>query len=129
MGKELKTNANYQSAEAQEKLDKIIAGTEKELDYYNDVLQKTFESGITKMQNHQESIDIALADIGNRMVRLNLTKSRLQDQKTNFTDLKSANEDVELEEVVINYSSAQLVYNASLTAASKVVRQTLLDFI
>lgn len=127
--KELKTNANYQSAEAQEKLDKIIAGTEKELDYYNDVLQKTFESGITKMQNHQESIDIALADIGNRMVRLNLTKSRLQDQKTNFTDLKSANEDVELEEVVINYASAQLVYNASLTAASKVVRQTLLDFI
>ena len=81
------------------------------------------------MQNHQESIDIALADIGNRMVRLNLTKSRLQDQKTNFTDLKSANEDVELEEVVINYASAQLVYNASLTAASKVVRQTLLDFI
>ena len=33
------------------------------------------------------------------------------------------------EEVVVGYSAAQLVYNASLTAASKVIQQTLLDFL
>lgn len=127
--KELKDNPNYSSEEAQEKLDKLIESAQKELDYYNDNLQKTFESGVTWMQNHQEDVDIAIADIGNRMTRLNLTKSRLESQKTNFKDLKSSNEDIELEDVVINYASAELVYNASLTAASKVVRQTLLDFI
>lgn len=63
------------------------------------------------------------------MNRLNLTKSRLTEQKTNFTKLKSENEDIDLEEVVINYTAAELVYNASLTAASKVVQQTLLDFL
>lgn len=127
--KELKANPNYSSPEAQEKLDTIIEAAEKELDYYNDILQTTFEAGITWMQDHQESVDIGIADIGNRMTRLNLTKTRLESQKTNFTQLKSTNEDIDLEEVVINYSSAELVYNASLTAASKVVRQTLLDFI
>lgn len=126
---ELKNNPNYSSDEAQENLDKLIAGAEKELDYYNDILQTTFESGVTKMQNHQENIDIAIADIGNRMKRLELTKTRLESQYTNFTELKSNNEDIDLEEVVINYSSAELVYNASLTAASKVIRQTLLDFL
>ena len=57
--------------------------------------------------------------------------TELQDteQKTNFTSLKSENEDIDLEEVVISYTSAQLVYNAALSAASKVVQQTLLDFI
>lgn len=63
------------------------------------------------------------------MNRLNLTKSRLTEQKTNFTKLKSENEDIDLEEVVISYTAAELVYNASLTAASKVVQQTLLDFL
>ena len=72
---------------------------------------------------------MAKADVGNRMNRLNLTKSRLTEQKTNFTKLKSENEDIDLEEVVINYTAAELVYNASLTAASKVVQQTLLDFL
>lgn len=127
--KELKSNPNYSSEEAQANLDRLIETAEKELDHYNDVLQKTFESGITWMQKHQENIDIAIADIGNRMSRLQLTKERLQDQKTNFTDLKSSNEDIDLEEVVIHYSSAELVYQASLNAASKVVRQSLLDFI
>ena len=51
------------------------------------------------------------------------------EQKTNFTSLKSENEDIDLEEVVVNYTAAQLVYNAALSAASKVVQQTLLDFI
>ena len=63
------------------------------------------------------------------MTRLNLTKSRLTEQKTNFQNLKSQNEDIDLEEVIVGYSSAQLVYNASLTVASKVVQQTLLDFL
>lgn len=88
-----------------------------------------FERGIKQTQNYQQQASLAKADVGNRMNRLNLTKSRLTEQKTNFTKLKSENEDIDLEEVVINYTAAELVYNASLTAASKVVQQTLLDFL
>ena len=74
-------------------------------------------------------ISLANADVGNRLTRLELTQGRLTEQFTNVTESKSANEDIDLEDVVVSYTSAQLVYNASLQAASKVVQQTLLDFL
>jgi flagellar hook-associated protein 3 FlgL len=108
---------------------KILERLNKQKDYAEDNMTAAFEKGVGVFQQYQEEISLAKADVGNRMTRLNLTKSRLTEQKTNFTNLKSQNEDIDLEEVVVGYSSAQLVYNASLTAASKVVQQTLLDFL
>ncbi len=101
----------------------------KQKELAEDKMTKAFENGIGAMQDYQQQVSLAKADVGNRKSRLNLTKSRLTEQKTNFTNLKSQNEDIDIEEVVVGYSSAQLVYNASLTAASKVVQQTLLDFL
>ena len=60
------------------------------------------------MQGYQEKISNAKSDVGNRIQRLDLTKTRLTEQKTNFTSLKSQNEDIDLEEVVVNYTAAQL---------------------
>lgn len=127
--KALKENPNYASTDCQKNLDKMIQAAQKEVELVDDMLTKAYEKGIGDMQGHQENIDIAIADVGNRMARLKLTQTRLESQQINFTNLKSINEDIELEDVVIEYSSAELVYNSSLTAASKVVRQSLLDFI
>lgn len=127
--KDLKSNPDYSSEDCQKNLDKMIQAAQKEVELAQDTLNKSYEKGISKMQKHQEDIDIAIADVGNRMARLKLTENRLETQQINFKNLKSVNEDIELEDVVINYSSADLVYNASLNAASKVVRQSLLDFI
>ena len=109
--------------------DDQLEGLQKQKDLAKDQMTKTFEKGIGQMKGYQEQISNAKADVGNRIQRLDLTKTRLTEQKTNFTSLKSQNEDIDLEEVVINYTSAQLVYNAALSAASKVIQQTLLDFI
>ena len=119
----------YSDSESQKKLASILEGLNKQNDLAKNQMTEAFEKGIGQMQDYQQQISNAKADVGNRQARLELTKSRLTEQKTNFTSLKSENEDVDLEEVVINYSSAELVYNASLTAASKVVRQSLLDFL
>lgn len=119
----------YNDDASQEKLTSILEGLNKQNDLAKDQMTKAFEKGITQMQDYQQQISNAKADVGNRQTRLELTKTRLTEQKTNFTSLKSQNEDIDLEEVVVNYSSAELVYNASLTAASKVVKQTLLDFL
>ena len=81
------------------------------------------------MQGYKQTISLANADVGNRLIRLELTQGRLTEQYTNVTENKSANEDIDLEEVVISYTSAELVYNASLQAASKIVQKTLLDFL
>ena len=119
----------YSSDADQKSLSDILEGLTKQQELAKSQMTKAFESGIGQMQGYQEQISNAKADVGNRITRLDLTKSRLTEQKTNFTSLKSENEDIDLEEVVISYTSAQLVYNAALSAASKVVQQTLLDFI
>ena len=125
----MKKEEKYAGTDDQKKLDDILEGLNKQKDLAKDQMTKAFEKGIGQMQGYQEKISNAKSDVGNRIQRLDLTKTRLTEQKTNFTSLKSQNEDIDLEEVVVNYIAAQLVYNAALSAASKVVQQTLLDFI
>ena len=72
---------------------------------------------------------MAIADAGSRYVRLELTDSRLDSQLVDTKELMSNNEDADLAEVIINYTAADAIYNASLNAASKIVKNTLLDFI
>ncbi len=119
----------YQDEASQQKLSSIMEGLTKQKELAEEEMTNTFENGVAQMKGYQQEVSLAKADVGNRRRRLELTQSRLTEQKTNFTALKSENEDIDLEEVVIGYSAAELVYNASLTAASKVVQQTLLDFL
>lgn len=119
----------YSDETSQKKLTAMKEGLTKQKELAESKMTAAFEHGISCFQGYQQEISLAKADSGNRTTRLNLTKSRLTEQKTNFSNLKSQNEDIDLEEVVVGYSAAQLVYNASLSAASKVVQQTLLDFL
>ena len=119
----------YSDETSQKKLTAMKEGLTKQKELAEDKMTAAFEHGISCFKGYQQEISLAKADVGNRRTRLNLTKSRLTEQKTNFSNLKSQNEDIDLEEVVVGYSAAQLVYNASLSAASKVVQQTLLDFL
>ncbi len=125
----MQKDSQYSDDASQEKLNTIMEGLTKQRDFAKSEMKNTFENGISQMQGYMDQVSNAKADVGNRQTRLDLTKSRLTEQKTNFTDLKSQNEDIDLEEIVVTYSSAQLVYQAALSAASKVVQQSLLDFL
>ncbi|MFQ9485585.1 MAG: hypothetical protein ACLRWA_06075 [Lachnospira sp.] len=121
--------SQYSDEDSQKKLNSMLNGLNKQKTLAEDEMTKAFESGISQMQGYKQTISLANADVGNRLTRLELTQGRLTEQFTNVTESKSANEDIDLEDVVVSYTSAQLVYNASLQAASKVVQQTLLDFL
>lgn len=121
--------AQYSDKDSQKKLTSMLEGLNKQKDLAEDEMTKAFESGISQMQGYKQTMSLANADVGNRLIRLELTQGRLTEQYTNVTENKSANEDIDLEEVVISYTSAELVYNASLQAASKIVQKTLLDFL
>jgi len=123
------TQDQYSDSSSQTKLNDILEGLTKQLELAEDKMTDVYEDGVGWMQSYQTTISECKADVGNRKTRLTLTKSRLTEQETNFKNLKSQNEDIDLEEVVVNYSAAQLVYNASLTASAKSVQQTLLDFL
>lgn len=100
-----------------------------ELQLKKEVMQKAFSTGITITSNQQDKVNAAVADIGSRAVRLELTENRLSTQKVDFEDLLSKNEDADVVETYIKFGSAETIYNASLSAASKIVRNTLLDFL
>ncbi len=112
-----------------EQLNKLKTQLETELTLKNSIMQKKFGNGITDSSNAQNTLNVAVADLGSRYVRLELTESRLSDQQVDFTDLMTTNEDADMVDTYIKLSSAEVIYNASLSAASKVVKNTLLDFL
>lgn len=115
--------------EEQKRLNKLKEQLETELVLKTDIMQSSFSKGIGNTSNYQDQINVAVADLGSRYVRVELTESRLSDQKIDYEDLLSNNEDADLVDTVIKYSSAETLYNSSLSAASKVVQNSLLDFL
>ena len=126
--KTMKESGAY-SADENKNIDTMIAASEKEYDYALDNMKKTFSKEITNVKEYQQTVSLELADLGARQNRLTLTKDRLSEQYTTFDDLKSRNEDVDLEDVVIKFSSAKTLYQAALSAASSCVQKSLLDYI
>lgn len=111
------------------KLEEIQEQLDAELALKTGVMTEAFQRGITITEQQQDIINIAVADLGGRYNRLQLTESRLSDQQVDFEDLLSKNEDADLVDIIIRYSSAETVYNSSLSAASKLVQTSLLDFL
>jgi flagellar hook-associated protein 3 FlgL len=112
-----------------DKLNQLKQQLQTELTLKSSIMQNKFEGGITDSNESQDTLNVAIADLGSRYVRLELTESRLSDQQVDFTDLMSTNEDADVVDTYIKLNSAQVIYNASLSAASKVVQNTLLDFL
>lgn len=100
-----------------------------ELSYAEDNMKNCFAAGITQYKKHQERLSTELSDIGARLIRLSLNEERLTTQKLNVEDLKSKNEEIEEEEVAVEWAAAQAVYDASLATSAKVVQKSLLDFL
>ena len=115
--------------EAIKQINSMIEVLNLEMSYAEDNMKNTFAAGITAYKNHQERLSIELSDIGARLIRLSLNEERLTTQKLNVEDLKSKNEEIEEEEVAVEWAAAQAVYDASLATSAKVVQKSLLDFL
>ena len=106
-----------------------LDATNKALTLTKDKMQKMFEGGITAMQGYLDANNLAITNCGTRSSKLELIENRMKNQKTTFETLKSENEDVDITEVAIQLTSAELTYEAALMASGKVMKTTLLDFI
>lgn len=71
----------------------------------------------------------AQADLGARENYTTMAKNRLSDDNTTYTTLMSNNEDVDLAEATTDLSTAQTVYDASLSVGAKAITKTLLDYL
>ena len=117
------TNGDYDTIQKQ------LAAAEKAFTFLNEKTQQMFESGITKMQKHLDAVNFAVTENGSRGQKLELISNRLMSQKTNFETLRSENEDIDITDVAIKLSSAELTYSSALMATGKVLQNNLMNFI
>lgn len=119
----------YASDECQAKLEDWLAAAQKEADYADDNLQKLYNTYIGNFDGYMEKVISAQTDVGSKGQSLDLTKNRMANQQTTMEELMSKNEDRELSDIIIDYTSAFSAYQASLQAASKVNQVTLLSYL
>ncbi|WP_208587480.1 flagellar hook-associated protein FlgL [Gracilibacillus suaedae] len=84
---------------------------------------------IGKLDTHINNNVDARADLGARQNRIDLIENRVQEQAVTAKDMMSKNEDADMEEVIMNLTSQEAIHRAALSAGSRVIQPTLLDFL
>lgn len=93
------------------------------------VMTNTLSAGITVCQESQQFLNIAWADHGSRENRMKMTKNKLEVQRIDTDEAKSENENADLGDAYVHFTEADLLYQATLGATSKILGQSLLNFI
>ncbi len=121
-------SGSYSDAEI-EQMNKWLDAAKKQRDYANQSMHDTYSSYISTFQGYLDDIDLGITNLGGRQARVEMTKNRMSVQQSTFKELKSINEDMDLSDLVINYTAASVAYQAALQSAAKIGKMTLLDFI
>jgi len=69
------------------------------------------------------------AELGARSNRLEITKKRLIQEKSDFTEILSQSEDVDITEAITKLKMLELAHHAALGVSAKIIQPTLLDFL
>ncbi len=110
-------------------LTELQSQLQTQMDLQKSVLVKSLGAMITTIQGAKDKINVALADHGSRYNRMVMTKNKIEELEIDTNQAKSDNEDADLGEAYINFTESNLLYQATLNATSKVLGQSLLDFI
>lgn len=127
--KSMKSEAQYATEEYQTKLDEWITAAQKEADYADDHLQKLFSTEIGKVDEYLEKINLSITQVGCTVDQLKLTETRMSNQQETLEELQSENDNLDLSEIIINYTAMYNAYQSSLTAAGKLSGMTLLNYL
>ena len=121
--------SRYSDEVSQANLKTYLDAASKEVAYADDNLQKTYSQYITNFDEYQQDINLAVTNLGSTQVRLSLIKTRVENQKATVNELKVKNDDRELSDIILDFYTANNAYQSSLTAAAKVGRQSLMDYL
>ncbi len=112
-----------------ENVTNLLKAANKELDLAKNKLQWTYEDAITQFDHFFDQANLAETACGTVENRLNLVSNRLAEEKTTVKTLASDNENVDITNIAVEVSEANLVYNAALMATGRISQQTLVDYI
>lgn len=116
------TGSEVFSEDLFKKIDKFIDG----LDQSN---QTVIEDSIGTLDGSIDKVINTRADLGARMNRLELIEDRLSSQQINAKSMMSKNEDIDYEKVITKLTAQESVHRAALSAGSRIIQPTLLDFL
>ena len=119
---------SYDETQRQQ-IQKMLDAANKGLDIAKNKLQRTYEEAITQFGNFFDQANLAETACGTVDNRLTLVSNRLSEEKTTVTTLASENENVDITNIAVEVSEANLVYNAALMATGRISQQTLVDYI
>ena len=119
----------YSDEESQKKLQTYLDAANKEATYADDNLSKTYQQFISNFDGYLDKVNVAHTNVGGLQQRVELTKTRVENQKATVEELKSNNDNRDISDIIIDYYAAYNAYTSSLTAASKVGSQTLLNYL
>lgn len=112
-----------------EDLTKRIEGAKKAWTYIRDNIHTKFENQITKCKEYMDEARVAMTDNATRGSRLELISTRLTNQQATFKELQQDNEGIDITEVAVELTSADLTYNAALMATGKIMQTNLMNYI
>ncbi|TMN21355.1 flagellar hook-associated protein FlgL [Lentibacillus cibarius] len=91
--------------------------------------QKAIKESIDTIDDNIDNVINVRADLGARMNRLELVENRLDDQEIAAKKMMSENEDVDYEKVITELTTQESVHRAALSAGSRIIQPTLIDFL
>ncbi|MGN7359303.1 flagellar hook-associated protein FlgL [Paenibacillus sp. SAF-054] len=90
---------------------------------------KGLSSQLSLIDSRMETILTTRAELGAKTNRIELMQGRLSDLNINLTDLQSKTEDADYTDLIMQSKIQENIYNASLSAGSKIIQPTLVDFL
>ncbi len=110
-------------------LTKLKEMLEQEKKLREGAMQQSFSKGLSMVDRTQDILNVAIADLGSRYNRFELTDDKLGDQMIDTEKKLSNNEDVDIADAYINLTQADNLYQASLSATAKILGNSLLNYI
>lgn len=107
----------------------VDASLNGDSNYTTEALYDVFNDAIGKMDKHLADVSEKVADLGSRMARVDYVQNRLVDQETTFKSLLSETEDIDIEEVYVEFNVQYATYQSALQATSKIITNTLADYL
>lgn len=127
--KNMLSDSAYQDPDTQKKLNSWLSAAQREYDFYNDNMGKLLDTVHGNVDKYLDKADSAVTKLGCKGDELSLTKSRMDDQDQTVKDLQSKNDNLDISEILINYTQSYTAYQSSLIAAGKLGQQSLLNYI
>ncbi len=121
--------AEYNNLTEKEIADKVAKVQESEEKTFRAIMTTRFSKLLTKVDSHKEHLNNMNSELGSRVNRLELIEGRLGDDYVNYSELMTKNEGVDFEEAFINYMNQKTIYDSALSVGSKIMQQTLVDYI